>query len=209
MLPHGYLLPQVVAVVLARPLAQRDMWGRHSRSLGDRRARLRGVQEGVFLAGGIRRAYPHVGEGRTWKGEGCHHHHHHHHHHHRHRRHHQPQFVKPFVKLYQQRMAVTPQLLMPQRMEDCVIRLMTLRLYRRNATTKSTPDPRRHLGQPSAAQPVRVRPTKSLGPPVWYAHQVLPSSLLGVMVQALLVGGTVSGKCRLMSNTEQRQPVSL
>ena len=37
----------------------------------------------------------------------------------------QPQFVKPFVKLYQQRMAVTPQLLMPQRMEDCVIRLMT------------------------------------------------------------------------------------
>ena len=68
MLPHGYLLPQVVAVVLARPLAQRDMWGRHSRSLGDRRARLRGVQEGVFLAGGIRRAYPHVGEGRTWKG---------------------------------------------------------------------------------------------------------------------------------------------
>ena len=125
MLPHGYLLPQVVAVVLARPLAQRDMWGRHSRSLGDRRARLRGVQEGVFLAGGIRRAYPHVGEGRTWKGEGCHHHHHHHHHHHRHRRHHQPQFVKPFVKLYQQRMAVTPQLLMPQRMEDCVIRLMT------------------------------------------------------------------------------------
>ena len=68
MLPHGYLLPQVVAVVLARPLAQRDMWGRHSRSLGDRRARLRGVQEGVFLAGGIRRAYPHVGEGRTWRG---------------------------------------------------------------------------------------------------------------------------------------------
>ena len=67
-LPHGYLLPQVVAVVLARPLAQRDMWGRHSRSLGDRRARLRGVQEGVFLAGGIRRAYPHVGEGRTWRG---------------------------------------------------------------------------------------------------------------------------------------------
>ena len=70
-LPHGYLLPQVVAVVLARPLAQRGMWGRHSRSLGDRRARLRGVQEGVFLAGGIRRAYPHVGEGRTWRGEGC------------------------------------------------------------------------------------------------------------------------------------------
>ena len=68
MLPHGYLLPQVVAVVLARPLAQRDMWGRHSRSLGDRRARLRGVREGVFLVGGIRRAYPQVGEGRTWRG---------------------------------------------------------------------------------------------------------------------------------------------
>ena len=33
--------------------------------------------------------------------------------------------VKPFVKLYQQRMSVNPRLQMPQRMEDCAIRLMS------------------------------------------------------------------------------------
>jgi len=80
---------------------------------------------GRVFGGGYPPRLPACRRGPHLEGEGCHHHHHHHHHHHRHRRHHQPQFVKPFVKLYQQRMAVTPQLLMPQRMEDCVIRLMT------------------------------------------------------------------------------------
>ena len=37
----------------------------------------------------------------------------------------QPQYIKQFVKLYQQRMSVTPLLQMPQRIEDCVIRLMS------------------------------------------------------------------------------------
>jgi hypothetical protein len=37
----------------------------------------------------------------------------------------QPGFVKPFVQLYQQRMSVRPQLQMPRRIEDCVVRLMT------------------------------------------------------------------------------------
>ena len=37
----------------------------------------------------------------------------------------QPHLVKSFVKLYQQRMSVKPQLQMPPRMEDCVIRIMT------------------------------------------------------------------------------------
>ena len=37
----------------------------------------------------------------------------------------QPQYVKSFVKLYQKRMSVNPALQMPQRMEDCVARLMT------------------------------------------------------------------------------------
>lgn len=37
----------------------------------------------------------------------------------------QPGMVKPFVKLYQKRMSVSPGLQMPQRMEDCVIRLMS------------------------------------------------------------------------------------
>ena len=46
------------------------------------------------------------------------------------------------------------------------------------------------------------------GPPVLDVRG-LSGNLLGVMVQAHVVGGTVSGKCRLMSNTEQRQPVSL
>ena len=37
----------------------------------------------------------------------------------------QPQCIKQFVKLYQQRMSVNPFLQMPQRIEDCVIRLMS------------------------------------------------------------------------------------
>ena len=37
----------------------------------------------------------------------------------------QPQYVKQFVKLYQQRMSITPHLLMPQKIEDCVVRLMS------------------------------------------------------------------------------------
>ena len=37
----------------------------------------------------------------------------------------QLQYVKAFVKLYQQRMVVSPALQLPPRMEDCVIRLMT------------------------------------------------------------------------------------
>ena len=37
----------------------------------------------------------------------------------------QPQYIKQFVKLYQQRMSVTPHLQMPQKIEDCVIRLMS------------------------------------------------------------------------------------
>ena len=36
----------------------------------------------------------------------------------------QPQYVKAFVKLYQQRMSTTPTLQLPPRMEDCVIRIM-------------------------------------------------------------------------------------
>ena len=36
----------------------------------------------------------------------------------------QPQNVKQFVKLYQQRMSVTPHLQMPKKIEECVIRLM-------------------------------------------------------------------------------------
>ena len=37
----------------------------------------------------------------------------------------QPGFVKPFVKVYQQRMSVSPGLQMPKRMEDCVVRVMS------------------------------------------------------------------------------------
>ena len=37
----------------------------------------------------------------------------------------QPQYVKAFVKMYQQRMVLSPALQLPTRMEDCVIRLMT------------------------------------------------------------------------------------
>ena len=33
-LPHGYLLPQGVAVIVVRSLAQRDKWGCHTSSLG-------------------------------------------------------------------------------------------------------------------------------------------------------------------------------
>ena len=36
----------------------------------------------------------------------------------------QTQYVKPFVKLYQQRMSLSPKLQLPPRMEDCVIRIM-------------------------------------------------------------------------------------
>ena len=36
----------------------------------------------------------------------------------------QAQYVKQFVKLYQQRMSFNPQLQMPKKIEDCVIRLM-------------------------------------------------------------------------------------
>ena len=36
----------------------------------------------------------------------------------------QPQYVKAFVKLYQQRMSTSPALQLPPRMEDCVIRIM-------------------------------------------------------------------------------------
>ena len=36
----------------------------------------------------------------------------------------QAQYVKQFVKLYQQRMSVTPHLQMPEKIEECVIRLM-------------------------------------------------------------------------------------
>ena len=37
----------------------------------------------------------------------------------------QTQYVKSFVKLYQQRMSLKPALQLPPRMEDCVIRIMT------------------------------------------------------------------------------------
>ena len=39
------------------------------------------------------------------------------------------QYVKSFVKLYQQRMPLKPALQLPPRMEDCVIRIMTQTLF--------------------------------------------------------------------------------